>query len=255
MVISTPGTYVVPGFLECTGDGVDITTSDVTVEFAGGDLYCPCLSGTQAGIRVYDPAGGTISNVNILGSGVIDSYPIGVSFSGVKTSQLSGIHFQFGGSNIVLNDDSNGDHSQHDLFTDNTFYSASAGNIVGNSIYDSTFIGNNCGGTIDGGIGVGIQILNGNGNVITGNTSGGFLAGIELGGAGSTGAANNSFVGNYVTGNTTGVLVTPPANHNQFVANYIDGDTSLDIDEGNSSCGTDVWTKDIFSTANQSCVH
>lgn len=41
--------------------------------------------------------------------------------------------FSFGGLNISLNDDTNGGHSQDDVFTTNITYSASTGDIVGQS--------------------------------------------------------------------------------------------------------------------------
>ena len=193
MVITTPGTYTISGTLICSApnDGIHINTSDVTIQFINNGYLtcggCPPSGGTETGIKVYDPAGGPISNVRILGPGTIDRYPFGVSFAGVKNSQISATFFNFGGLNISLNDDTNGDHSQRDLFTNNSFFSAATGDIVG-TIYDSTFIGNNLAGTSFGGIGVGIQILNGNKNRLIGNSSGAFLVGIELGGNGSTGA-------------------------------------------------------------------
>jgi hypothetical protein len=260
MVISVPGTYTISG-LDCSApqDGVDITSSDVTIQFISGAVLfcsgCPQSGGTETAIRVYDPAGGQLSNVNILGAGGIEDYPIGISFAGVKDSQLSGISFNTVQSDIVLDNDANGDHSEHDLLTDNLSVSTLTGCVLGNSIYNSTFIGNNCNGTSLGGIGIGIQILSGNGNLLVGNTADAFSVGIELGGTGSVGAANNRLTGNSLVSNTTGVLVTPPANHNRFQANYFYVNTGLDIDEGNPSCGTDVWAKDIFSTTNQSCVH
>lgn len=259
MVITTPGTYTISGTLNCTapGDGVDINTSNVTIQFANDGFLmcagCPASGGSETGIRVYDPAGGPLSNVNILGPGTIDDYPFGVSFAGVKDSQMSAMFFNFGGLNISLNDDTNGDHCQNDVFTNNSTYSASTGDIVG-TIYNSIFIGNDLGGTDFGGTGIGIQILSGNKNRLTGNISAAFSVGIELGGAGSTGASGNILTGNHVYANTTGLLVTPPANHNRFELNLIEGNSTLDVDEGNASCGADVYIRNIFTTANQSCV-
>jgi len=259
MVITAPGTYTISGTLSCSGDGdgVDVNASNVTIQFTNGGYLnctgCPESGGTETGIKVYDPAGGALSNVNILGPGTIDDYPFGVSYFGVKNSQISAMTFSFGGLNISLNDDTNGDHSQDDVFTDNTTYSASAGDIVG-TIYSSTFIGNALEGTIFGGTGFGIQILSGDNNRLIGNSSGAFSIGIELGGAGSTGASGNVLTGNHVSANTTGLLVMPPADGNRFELNFIYYNSTLDIDEGNASCGTDVYIRNIFGTANQSCV-
>jgi hypothetical protein len=255
MVITTPGTYLVSGTLNCNGDGIDVNTSDVTIQFTNDGYLmcsgCPQSGGTATGISVYDPAGGPLSNVNILGPGTIDSYPFGVSFAGVKDSQVSAIFFNFGGLDISLNDDASGDHSQNDVFTNNTTYFPSVGAIVG-TIYSSTFIGNALGGGIVGAVGIGIQILNGNKNRLTGNSSAAFTVGIELGGAGSSGASGNILTGNHVYANTTGLLVMPPADGNRIELNYFSN--VLDIDEGNPSCGTDVYIRNIFATSNQSCV-
>lgn len=93
-VITTPGTYTISGTLNCTGpgDGIDISTSNVTIQFTNSGYLmcggCPQSGGTETGIKIYDAAGGPRSNVNILGPGTIYGWPFGVSYLGSRTRRL-----------------------------------------------------------------------------------------------------------------------------------------------------------------------
>jgi len=254
-VITTPGTYTVRAG-PCDGNGVVINSSDVTIEDFGLDTGCIGGCGpTQTGILVFDPAGGPITNVRLL-SGSVEDFTIAVSFAGVQESQVTGVFMgNFSTTCLLLNADTDGDPSQDDVFTSNTLTACSGADIAGNSINNSTFIGSQCYGTNAGDtLGVGIQILSGNGNTLTGNTCSGLAVGIELGGTGSTGATGNLLIGNTTTSNATGILVASPANGNTFRENYSINQV-LDMDDENAKCGTDIWRRDVFYSASQSCIH
>lgn len=253
--ITTPGTYSVT-VSHCSGDGIDITTSNVTL-IAPFFITSQCTGGcspSQTGILVSDPAGGPISNVRILGGGV-SSFGIGVSFVGVNQSQITGVQIgNFSPICLVLSSDSQGDVSHDNLFTANTFHICTSEGVRGNSVYSSRFIGNSFDGNFSSAGIVGIHILNGTGNILTGNTCSNEAAGIELGGTGSIGATGNDLFGNTLTGNSTGILVGSASNGNTFRGNYSFRNSVLDIDEENTACGTDKWARNVFTSTNQSCV-
>lgn len=252
--ISTPGSYVLGNNLNCSADGVDITTSDVTLSLASFSMSGG--GGSKNGILVSNPAGGTISNVRILGPGAVSLFANAISFAGVQDSQLTGFALTDSQTCILLNSDSQRDASLHNLFSALSTFDCGVG-VQGNSVNDSNFTGNVL---TDGthGLGACISILSGNGNVLSGNVCAGGTIGIELGGTGSTGATGNLLFGNTTAGtfgeNTTGILVGSRANGNKFEANDSTGNT-LDIDEENSGCGTDFWRRNVFLSSNQGCVH
>jgi hypothetical protein len=255
--ITTPGIYTVALTSLCEGNGIEINASGVTLQMIGTRIESACIAGcssTQTGIVVSDPSGGPISNVKILG-GVVADFAVGASFAGVSHSQVTGVTISdFSTTCFSVGNDSQGDGSQNDTFTANQFIDCGTA-FEGNSVSNSKFIGNLCSGygTIAGV--VGIQILNGDDNVLTGNTVYDHGTGIELGGTGSSGATGNVLNGNSTTSNSTGILVGPGANANSFAVNYSYGNTTFDIDDENARCGTDTWRMDAFSSANQRCVH
>jgi parallel beta-helix repeat protein len=257
-VIDTPGTYILSYGLSCSNDGVDITSSNVTLQFMNNARFTACLGGcypTQTAVKVYDPAGGPISNVNISGCCGSEFFPIGVSLAGAQNSQITGLSILFATTSVEINNSANGDPSRNDLITANGLTGTSWA-IQANSLYSSTVIGNaGDDGLPTGGLGIGRQLLDGNNNVISGNSFVAMSIGIELGGTGSVGATHNTLEGNTAQGNTTGILVSTGADGNRFRANSVRLNSSLDINEGNASCGQDVWTKNLFTTANQTCIH
>lgn len=252
--ITEPGDYTLAGYISgCSGsDGVDIETSNVTLDLAGFGFSTGCIGGcypSQTGILVADPAGGPISNVRILGGRVFD-FAVGMSFFGVSYSQVTGVGLgDYSTTCLSLNENARGDHSHNNLFTADAFVYCSEG-VQGNSVYNSKFIGNQCIGLANG-TGTGLHILNGSGNVLKGNTCAGETTAIELGG----GATGNILLGNQTYSSSTGILVGSGANGNTFIGNYSWGNKVLDIDEGNSGCGTDAWKRNVFKTTNQGCVH
>jgi hypothetical protein len=258
-VISAPGTYTLGLGLTCTGDGVDITSSDVTFDLNGYYFFAPCISGcspTQTAVKVYDPAGGIISNVNVIGGGGSSDYAIGVSLAGAKDSQVTGLSIANDyGVCMLVTASASGHPSLHDVISANVFGFCTVAGIQANSMYSSNVIGNMCDGFGTLYLGVGIQLLDGNDNLFVGNNCTGFSTGIEVGGTGSIGAVHNTFIGNVAKYNQTGIAVSTGADGNRFTGNGAFFNVSQDVNEGNASCGSDIWTRNAFQTANDTCIH
>jgi hypothetical protein len=252
--ITTPGIYTAT-LQGCTSDGIDINTSDVTLQnFYLGSTCSGGCSPNQVGILVSDPAGGTLRNVKILG-GAVGDFTTSVTFVGVEHSQVTGVGMgSYATTCLVLNSDTQGDTSHDNMFTANILGGCGVA-VEGNSIYTSKFIANTCTGYSNVMGIVGFQILNGTGNMFAGNACGNQGIGIQLSGTGSNGVTGNKFLGNQLTGNSTGIFVGAGADGNIFRANYFYNSVGLDIDDENPNCGTDKWSRNVFKAANQSCVH
>jgi large repetitive protein len=223
-VISAPGRYALADDLvNCAGDGVDIAAGDVTLLLNGHTISGAGLV-RAAGVGTS----GTLTNVTVLGPGLITNFEFGVDLRTTSSSQVRGVTaagcecgalgvaFQFGF--IVAGGTNN-------LFTGNTATGFAPGDGFAIAGSNNVFKGNDA----SNGNGSGFFLYIGtSGNEIRGNTaSSNFVDGI-LSQAGSTG---NSIRGNTALGNGVN-----------------------DLEDDNPNCDSNIWKGNEFGTANQPCI-
>src|SRR5215469_8325854 len=93
-VISSPGRYLLGADLICGGDGITITSSDVTLALEGHRITAGV--GATVAIRANPQGGPALARIRILGPGLItngggNTFIDGVSLFIVTDSEVSGI--------------------------------------------------------------------------------------------------------------------------------------------------------------------
>jgi len=258
-VITSPGRYVLTADLICGGgDGITITSSDVTLALEGHRI----TAGVNANIaiRVNPQAGPALARIQILGPGLItnggqNTFSVGVNLFIVTDSEVRGI--------TVLGSRSAGIGAAGPLAgADMTITANTLGrNGVGMSVLNlrsSTISENDMSGN-----GVGISITNQDAsgpplvvshNIVNGNTGDGVQIAAGLVGQAVT-VRNNVVNGNGLDGI-----------HVDFVGPLLSGSTEVvnntslangmnDLFDGAPGCFGNVLSGNRFFTANQSCIH
>jgi hypothetical protein len=105
------------------------------------------------------------------------------------------------------------------------------------------------GNTASGSAGQGFELLPGNdsdlsGNHATGNAAEGFLI---------SGNHNHLMLNTALNNGTVGISVT--GSHNEMISNSALGNTNFDLSDGDPNCGDNRWVHNVFSTANETCIH
>lgn len=219
-VITVAGKYILANNLvSCSGTGVLIQTSNVTLLLNGYTISAQVPSFFVAGVAVGD---GT-TNVSVLGPGVITNYGVGLAL-GSSSSVVA---------NVTATQNING----FDI-----------------SPVSSVVQGNTATANINTGFAV-----HGKGNVVRGNDSSsnggsGFVVEEGIGNEirGNTANANSqdgilvdtSSIGNTIRGNTA-------------LGNNTSGGTFYDLKDNNANCDSNIWQGNDFVTVppNQSCIH
>jgi parallel beta-helix repeat protein len=237
-VISTPGTYqLVNDLVNCQGDGIDITSSNVHLILngheisgsGGGALGFVNTYGIAVGIGVFDG----VSNVKINGPATISNFGQGgVAFEAVSNSSVVGVtstgnkfgfnvNAAFGAGNFNL-------HSTGNKFNGNTATANFGHGFTLNGADQNTFRGNDSSGNGLAGSAEGFFLFNATQNVVEGNT---FDQNSEDGVL----AQNGIGVNNTVRGNSA------------------QGNALFDLEDRNG-CGFNVWQGNTFGSASDPCL-
>jgi parallel beta-helix repeat protein len=216
--ISGSGTYVLAA--DCSGVGIEITASDVTLKL-NGKTMTGCSS-CGSGIFVFD-AFGAVSGLTIKGPGTIIGYnagvQLGVSDFGVSGSSVTGLTVTSNADGILL-----------DGASGNTIRGITAGKNVN----------------------AGIHLFQSSNNTVSGNTANHSNAdGILL----DRGSGGNAVSGNTANNNNgDGIDLVTGATGNTVSGNTAQGNSVFDLFDGNG-CGSNTWTGNTFKTANLTCIH
>lgn len=221
-MISTAGTYALAA--NCTGGGITITASDVTLNLNGHTM-----TGTSTDFDVsigvlVDGRAQSLSGVSIAGPGKIAGYSSGVALigdddSGVSASRVSGL-----------------------TAANNRNYGIQTSAVSGITVSGNTVKRNT----------EGIYISYGSGDTVIGNTANNNqYDGIVIGGL-STG---ETVRGNTTNGNYDGITLANGSTDNTISGNTAQQNRQYDLVDVNDSCDHNVWTGNSFRTANQPCIH
>jgi parallel beta-helix repeat protein len=216
--ITVSGTYVLVA--DCSGGGIEITASDVTLKL-NGNTMTGCSS-CGSGVFVRD-AFGAVSGVTIKGPGTIIGYnagvQLGVAINGVSGSSVSGLTVTSNADGILLD-------------------GASGSTVRGI--------------TANKNVNAGVDLFQSSHNTVSGNTANHSNAdGILLQG----GSAANAVSGNTANNNNKdGIDLVTGATGNTVSGNTAQGNSTFDLFDGND-CGSNTWTGNTFKTANLTCIH
>jgi hypothetical protein len=261
-VISQGGNYVVNAdLLGCTGDGIDVNVSSVSLNLNGHKI----TAGTPAGGYVYaginvntlekGPAD-AINHVAITGPGLIQNFFIGINMIYCNYCQVALVTAAHNGDGLF----SAGTNSL--TVGSNVFVANFGAGLIAGASINGTFSQNDLSGNGTQGLAL---VNNGGasvGNTVNNNTADGNAQnGIDI-------EANNSRVYSNVTnGNggtagtggavgAAGILIVLGSTGNQVFNNSSSrGNGSFDLQDQNAACGSDFWSSNVFFTSNASCIH
>jgi parallel beta-helix repeat protein len=236
--ISASGNYVVNADLAC---GIAINNSNVSVKLNGHLITGP---GSGVGISTF---GG--DHIAIEGPGLIQNFDAGVQFLNCNYCQVAlvtlahnknGLTLQFAsfatiGSNVIV---------------------ANGTGLGLTFVAKSTLQYNDVTGNSNSGISLrGTSEITVNNNVVSGNMIDG-IAVTFISGLGNSflRAYSNTANGNGEAGIDIVSGGGQPDQGNQFFNNTAKGNGTFDLLDQNPSCGTDIWSTDVFFVRNQACV-
>ncbi|MGA2714076.1 MAG: right-handed parallel beta-helix repeat-containing protein [Bryobacteraceae bacterium] len=255
--ISSPGNYVVTADLTCNGDGIDINASNVSVNLNGHIIKSAVGAAPGAdGIFVSAvPAGLRLDHVGISGPGLILGFGGGVNINNSDYVQVT--------QTTVA-----GTTKFAGFFASGVTYLTVAGNVVAGTIIGGGLtLNQSTGAQVIGnqvvGNPMGISLLSGDSNVLTGNVvSGNTGSGIVLGNTGNLVPLTNSRVSSNTTNGNgmSGIQVValqPGSSGNEIFSNTSSvGNLAFDLEDDNPpSCGTDFWSGNVHFTKNAACVN
>ena len=255
--ITHSGIYTLGKNLSCSSgvDGIDIEASNVALNLDNHTITGNC--GGSYGIHVLGTSTAPLALVGILGPGTISSFTYGfwadysanslVNFVKVKSecTDASPVICSGGNEGFLINANSsqwllNGVVVQAPetacgvAFLGNNSPVAGTGGsnvITGSNISDTITVGSN-------------------NNVVVANTASNNQGGIAVFGN------NNQIHANTTSDNSDsfGIAVLLGAGNN-ITGNTAKGNSPYDLEDLNPDCGTDIWEGNIFTTANESCIH
>jgi parallel beta-helix repeat protein len=242
--ISTPGDYVLANDLSCpSGDAIEITSGNVTLRLAGhsiGGVF------PFSGISV-NPQGALmgLQEVEIVGPGRIEGFQIGVHFSGVQASLVTGLTFHNDYDGIQVDTDNAGNPSANNVFAANVAID------VGIAFYDvggqsNEYSGNSAtetATTITGGYGMAILSSQ---NRMVGNEVNHMYLGILVQNANS-----NEIRGNRLTGNLSGGIVVDGTSSGNLVHLNLALNNGTDLE---GDCALNRLELNAFATASVACI-
>jgi parallel beta-helix repeat protein len=241
-VINTPGSYQLANDLvNCTGDGIDIVSSNVTLilnghQISGSDNG---QEGNTYGIAVGIGAATGVSQVKINGPATISNFgQSGIGFEGVSSSSVVGVtstgnkfgftvNAAFGAGNPSL-------RSIGNKFNGNTATGNLGHGFTLNGADQNTFRGNESSGNGLIPPGDGFLLFDATGNIVGGNTFARNTGSGILAAAGT--GTQNTIRGNTAQGN------------NSLNLGF------FDLEDDNPGCAN-TWQGNTFDTASQSCIN
>ena len=268
--ITQSGTYTLSQDISSnSGDCIDIQVSNVTLRLNGHKITGPGAPTAINGVLVLSPSGLSLSNVFIIGNGMISGCGFGVQLVSAINSGVIGVSLFTNAVGVSVGGTAS-NPSKHLFISQNDVEKNNLDGIDLNQTSLSRVIGNNCSNNTRG-----ISLTASTGNVLLGNlcNSGGFT-GIVLD-SGSTGnnlegnttnsnfangidlhGGSNTLVGNGAdTNGADGILVEAGSTGSHFSGNVALGNSTFEAEDDNSNCGTNVYHNDAFGTTNQSCVN
>jgi len=263
-VISAPGNYVLnANLLNCTGDGIDVLASNVSVNLNGYIINAGSPS-SFIGVNVGIPASPIrLNHVGIQGSGLIKNFVAGVNItrcdycqvalvtSAQNANGMSADHVNYinVGSNVLVANTGAGlllSESVNGVVA----YNEISGN--GSSCPGSTSLPG--GGTSLVVCGQGLFIEDSSANTVNNNTLSGNLAN----GLWQDHESQFSRIYSNVTdGNAgVGILIDGSGGNGIFNNTSSRGNGTFDLQDTNFACGTNTWGSNVFFTSNPStCIH
>jgi parallel beta-helix repeat protein len=242
-VITEPGTYEVEADLNCSGDGIDIQASDVTLNLNNHIIAHTHNSPSGFGINVQSAT--ALTNVKVNGPGYVRSFTTGLFIQNVSKSQFQKVTFGLNNlygifaenvSGLVLNADIAGQNGD--------------GIVLDKSI-NGVIQGCDASATGDHGI----LLVSGSGNQVQKNTANGNGYGILLSSEspGQSYETSDQVRDNTTIGNVWGIQLDTGASGNHVGSNTSVTNRQYDLYDGNTDCGTNQWRSDSFYTNNQPC--
>ena len=216
--ITHPGTYHVHHDLTCpAGTAISIEANDVHLH-----LHGQTISGDGTGLVGVLVSGA--SRVSIMG-GTVTNFAFNVVL--VNASDSDVIHVD--ASNSV------------------------APNAFGNAITVQRSTSNRIIHCTANGANIGILLLtDSDNNTLMANTvHHNAVAGIAI----QDFSANNTVRANNAAHNPVGIAVADENTGNLLQANRARHNTRVDVSDDNANCGSNVWKRNQFGTANQACIH
>jgi parallel beta-helix repeat protein len=225
--ITQAGNYALAGNLgPCTGDGIDIKTSGVTLDLLNFTIMGPGATSTFAGIAVPRTGTTSVTITSSTGGASITKFGVGVNVSGTSTWGV-----------VVSNLSASGNRDGIDI---------NAGQVP---LIDSV--------TTDSDTGTGILVTGSTGATIANSRAHMDHTGIDIEMSLGTKVTSNTLQGNsYGIVNSPSILVIVSAGEaTTAVGNMATKSSILDINELSPNCIADVWAGNTFSSASQTCVH
>jgi parallel beta-helix repeat protein len=253
--IDQPGTYLLAtdvGPCAPGSDGIDISASNVTLQLAGHTITGTATPGTcdnALGISIFS-SGPMLTNVNVLGSGTINSFLLGFDAANSANSSVKFVKVNANCPDLGFAEGFEIDPpGGHWMLQGNVVRGpgATTAGIVLFDVNNNTLVLNNVNDSV--------SIADSSNNIIANNAAsdndgGIFLITVTLG-------ANN----NQVTGNTTsnnqfgGLTIFEGSVGNTISGNKSFNNTPFDMEDDNPNCGSNRWQGNHFNTASQPCIH
>jgi len=253
--ITAPGNYIVTADLNCTGDAIDISASNVSVNLNGHIITGPGADTSPIVVGINIPGtcclnigpSGRLNHVAIEGPGLIQNFSFGVWIGFCDFCQMSLVTAAHNGNHGLSGLSVNSLTVRSNVLAANRYFGMVLGSSVNGVIAQNDLSGNGYDGldlipnsgdsvantvnnnTVNGNLRNGIRILAKNSRIYSNVTDGNGAAGIvvELG-----------YSGNQIFNNTSAR-----------------GNVNFDLEDDNSSCGTNVWSDNVFFTRSLLCVH
>jgi parallel beta-helix repeat protein len=238
-------------------DCIQITASNVSLKLNGHQITS--TAGGGSGIDVNPSGPPFVSHVAIQGPGLIQGFQYGIFFLDANYSQVDFVTAA-NNSNGIFGFNTTSLTIASNVLVRNGLWGLVLGNSTGGTIQNNEASGNGA-ATAAGGIGGGIGLGGAsNANTVNNNTASGngpqsgtpvYAAGILISGNG------NRVYGNTTDGNIIAGIQIGGGGGNSIFSNISSvGNGKNDLEDDNSSCGTDSWSGNVFFTSNpSSCIH
>lgn len=241
--IPASGNYQLTADLGCT---VTISASNVSLALNGHTITAPAASD---GIHVNVGGTGRLNHVGIQGPGLIienSASNSGISIVNTDYSQVALVTVKGGFYGGILG-------------TGDTFLTVGSNVLAGGSIAGSGGAGvliiacTSCtisGNDVSRNAGQGIFIGDGSANTVNNNTANGNNSGIFVFTEPGTRVS-----GNVTNGNIVGILVEGPGGVQVFSNTSSRANANSDLVDLTPGCTGNLWSNNVFQTANQSCIN
>jgi parallel beta-helix repeat protein len=261
----SPALYTLTQDLLCSGtDGIDIEASYVKLNLNGhritGGGSVPPGYGNGYGIFVYSNTSSPVLRLTGIvitgpspGLSSIQGFTNGIELDDVDSSTVQNVVLSNNmyGLSTDLRDTVNNTVTGLKVLTDTATLNNQNGIALFNSSW-STVSGNITTGNGSGSANGGILIWGGSNNLVTLNNADGNTAdGIDI-----YNSSKNSVNWNWASGNIgAGIQIFVTSNSNLVFFNSAEGNRNPDLEDNDTSCGSNNWFSNWFDIGNQTCIH